>query len=135
MPTAGGVGVGGGGWVGELKQSRRRGRIQTQTARIQSLGFHSILHSQEEGPWLALEGKLWSSGGLRVLANTHINGFPPKGLAQTGGGAAAGSKERGKGQKSVGSEWGPDPALPQQPWTTASQAGWAQEEAGGEGPS
>lgn len=72
-----------------------------------------------------------------MLGNTLINGFASKRPAQTlrqETGAAAVFKNHGKAQKSVGSEWGVDPASLRQPWTTASYTGGAQEEAVGEGP-
>lgn len=61
-------------------------------------------------------------------------GFRARGWSRQETRAAAVSKEQGKGRKPVGSKCGLDPALPQQPQTTASQTGWALAEAGWEGP-
>lgn len=110
------------------------GRSQTQTARLQSLHFCSPDTARKVPLRLEWEGK---PGILRAQGACK---HPHRRVSSRGPCSCRRQDqllcpERGKGQKSGGQERGTDPGLPQQPRTTASQTGRAQEEAGGEGPS
>ena len=73
--------------LGRLRQQPLAAGFKPTPPSVRGWVFYPTGQGRKKVPWLQLDGRTRACE-LRVLTNTHITGFPPKGPALAGGGSS-----------------------------------------------